>query len=269
VINYWARSSDNLLVGKFMGSDALGIYSRAYSLMLMPFNQVINVIAPVMFPVFSTIQRDRERVRRAFLRVIRLMTFITFPMMLGLLVVAEPFVLGLLGAKWSGVIPLIQILAVVGMTQTLCNPTGWIYASQGRTDWMFWWGVGGSGFLILAIVVGVLCGSVKTVALAYLFGNLIITAPCLAIPGRLIDMKLQDIWQAIRGNLLCTVVMGGCVWLIGRVLPQDMASLFKLAVQVPAGILVYAALAYASRQPVWGEIADIRNHFASPRQEAV
>lgn len=269
VINYWSRVSDNLLVGKFMGPDALGIYSRAYSLMLLPITQVISVLAPVMFPVFSTIQDDRDRVRKAFLRVIRLLTFITFPMMFGLMVVARPFVLGLLGAEWAAVIPLIQILAVVGMTQTLCNPVGWIYASQGRTDWLFWWGVGGSGFLIVSIVVGVLFGSVKSVAIAYLIGNLIITVPCLAIPGRLIDMKLGDVWDAIRGNLFCALAMGGCVWLMGLFLPPGMASLLKLAVEVTAGALVYVSLAYGSRQAVWGEILDVRQHFTSRRQEAV
>lgn len=78
-----------------MGSDALGLYFRAHAFMTMPITKVIAVLAP-MLPVFSTIQDDRARVRRAFLRVIRLLTFVTFPMMLGLVVVARPFVLGVL-----------------------------------------------------------------------------------------------------------------------------------------------------------------------------
>ena len=161
VINYWARSADKLLIGAYFGPVALGVYSRAYSLMLLPITQFIRVLAPVMFPALSTIQDDKPRVRAAFLRALNLLTFATFPMMTGLYVVAEPFVLGLFGAEWAEVVPLIQILSFVGVTQSVCNPTGWLYLSQGRTDWMFRWGVFSGGFLVLTIVLGVWFGSSK------------------------------------------------------------------------------------------------------------
>ncbi len=267
IVNYWARSADKMLIGRFLGSAELGLYSRAYSLMLLPLTQIVSVLAPVMLPVLSSIQDDQARVRRAFLRVIRVLSFVTFPMMLGLVVVAPSFVRGVLGAKWTDAIPLIQILAVAGMTQTLCNPTGWIYTSQGRTDWMFWWGVGGSGFLIVSIVIGVLFRDVRAVALAYLGGNLIITIPCLAIPGRLIGMTVRDVWQAVHGNLLCAVAMAIVVWAVGRLLPADMKPLLQFAIQVPTGVFAYAALAYLTRQSAMRELTDIRLHFASRQTE--
>ena len=265
LINYWARSADKLLIGRFIGSEALGLYSRAYSLMLLPLTQVVSVLAPVMLPVLSSIQGDKPRVRSAFLRAIRLLTFVTFPMMLGLAVVAEPFVRGVLGTEWRGVIPLIQILAFVGVTQTLCNPTGWIYASQGRTDWMFWWGVGGSGFLVLSILVGVLLGGVETVALAYLAGNLIITIPCLAIPGRLIGMTVGDVWIVVRGNLLCAIVMTTLVWGVGRMLPPGITPRTQLLMQVVIGVMAYGALTALSRQTAIQELKDILRRLVSTR----
>ena len=269
LVNYWARSADKLLIGRLLGSEALGLYSRAYSLMLLPLTQVVSVLAPVMLPALASIQTDTSRVRWAFLRVIRLLTFVTFPMMLGLAVVAEPFVLGLFGTAWRGVIPVIQILAVVGVTQALCNPTGWIYMSQGRTDWMLWWGVGAGTFLVLAIVVGISIGTVEAVALAYLIGNLVITAPCLAVPGRLIDMTLHDVWIAIRGNLLCAIVMAVAVGAGGRALPPDLTPLARLAIQVVIGVVVYAASALLSRQGVLGDLKTIRVHLASRRPSSV
>lgn len=265
LVNYWARSADKLLIGRLLGSEALGLYSRAYSLMLLPLTQVVSVLAPVMLPALSAIQTDTSRVRWAFLRVVRLLTFVTFPMMLGLAVVAEPFVLGLFGAAWRDVIPVVQILAVVGVTQTLCNPTGWIYTSQGRTDWMFWWGVSGGTFLVLSIVVGISLGTVEAVALAYLVGNLVITVPCLAVPGRLIDMTLHDVWSAIRGNLLCAIVMAVAVWAAGRILPPGLTPLARLAIQVVTGVAVYAASAHLSRQRALEELKAIRLHLASRR----
>jgi len=254
VVNYWARSADNLLVAKFLGPIALGFYSRAYVLMLLPLTQVVAVIAPAMFPALSSIQNDRERVRRAYLRAMRLITFVTFPLMLGLVSVAPQFVLGLFGAQWAPVAPLIEILAFVGVTQSLCNPVGWIYMSQGRTDWMLWWGLGGSGTLIASIVVGVLWGGTREVAIAYLVGNLVITYPCIAIPGHLIGMKVSDVLRAVAANFACAVVMAISVALAALAI-TGMSPRLQLAVLVPVGIAVYVALSAATRQPAMFELA--------------
>lgn len=242
-INYWARKSDDLLIGKFMGSASLGIYSRAYSLLLLPINQVISVISGVMFPALSKIQREKERVKRIYLRAMRLLSFITFPMMIGLFVVAKPFVLALFGPKWSGVIPIIQILTWVGVTQTLCNPTGWIYTSQGKTDWMFWWGVFGSGTLILAIIIGVWFGNVKSVAISYAVVNLLITYPCIAIPGSLINMTFIEVIKATRASLCLSLLMGIIVYVSSLLLPTDINIQLKLFLLILEGGLIYILLA--------------------------
>lgn len=263
VVNYWARSADKMLIGHLLGSVALGLYSRAYSLMLLPLTQVVNIVTPVMFPALSAMKDDKPRIRRAFLRMTALLSFIVFPMMLGLAVVAKPFVLGLFGSKWAGTIPLVQLLAVVGMIQTLCSPTGLIYTSQGRTDWLFWWGIGGGGTLVVSIIIGSLLGSVTSVATAYLIGNLIITGPCLAIPGRLIGMSLRDIWQAAAGNLACSFVMAAFVWAVSLVLPAEWPAIVQLFILVAIGGVTYAILAWISRLAVLSELSAIRMRVAS------
>ena len=260
VVNYWARSADNLLVGRFMGPVALGIYSRAYALMLLPLTHVIGVLAPAMFPALSSIQDQKERVRGAYLRAMRLISFIAFPLMLGLLVVARPFVLGLFGTEWAEVAPLIQILCIVGMVQALNNPVGWIYTSQGRTDWMFWWGIGGSSTLILGIVIGVALGSLRSVAWSYLIANLILTGPCIAIPGRLIGMRVTDVLRSVSGNFLCALGMSGAVWALSVTVARGLPALGALALLVPAGVLVYGGLAWAARLSAVQDLLSVIRH---------
>jgi PST family polysaccharide transporter len=241
-INYWARNSDNLLVGKFIGSVGLGIYTRAYSLMLLPISQVISVINGVMFPTLASIQDDKPRVKRIYLRAMRMITLVTFPMMAGLFVVAQPFVLTLLGPRWAEDIPILQILCVVGLSQALCNPTGWIYQSQGRTDWMFRWGLAGSGTLVVSIVVGTMLGSVRSVAWAYMIGNLLIFYPCIMIPGKLIDMKVSDVLREVGGAFVCSVIMAALVWAFGRALPAGWPQGAYLAAEVALGGAFYLGL---------------------------
>jgi len=256
MVNYWARSADDLLIGKYMGSASLGNYNRAYTLMLLPIKQVISVISSVMFSALSKIQREKGRVKRVYLKAMRILSFITFPIMIGLFVVAKPFVLVLFGEKWGGVIPLIQILTWVGITQTICNPTGWIYQSQGKTDWMFLWGIFGSGSLVIAIVIGVWYGSAKSVAIAYAVANIVITYPCIAIPGSLIDMSFWDVLKVILPSFFISCIMAlvvhGSAFLLGN------ANLYiSLFFQIFIGFVIYITLAYLFDLKAYEELYNI------------
>ncbi|MHB9155433.1 MAG: lipopolysaccharide biosynthesis protein, partial [Endomicrobiales bacterium] len=84
VVNYWMRNADNMLIGRYIGAAALGIYSRAYTLMLLPLTQVTAIMGRVMVPALSSIQHDRPRVKEICLHAMRNISLVTFPLMLGL-----------------------------------------------------------------------------------------------------------------------------------------------------------------------------------------
>lgn len=241
-VNYWSRNADNLLVAKMIGASGLGIYARAYSFMLLPITQVLAVIGRVVFPALASVQKDTARARRMYLRVLRIVTVVTAPMMAGMLVVAEVLVIALLGDKWLAVVPVLQILCIVGILQTLTNPVGWIYQSQGRTDLLFRWGVGSSVVIVTAVFVGASMGSVEAVAWAYLIANVVLFYPCIAIPARLIGMATKDVGGAVGGILACAVLMAIIVWASGLVLPTGWSSGLTLAVQTGLGAVCYCVL---------------------------
>lgn len=239
LVNYWARRADDLLIGRIMGSASLGLYNRAYQLMLLPISQIIGAISRVIFPALSSLQGDLGRMRRMYLRVVRVVSMIAFPIMAGLAVLTDAFVIGVLGEQWTGAIRVIRILCLVGMIQTLANPTGWIYKATGRTDWMMWWGVGGGGVLIASIVVGVWLGSIETVAWAYAGGNLLLLYPVIAIPGSLVDMTFSDVMSAVgpgaaASGIMATVLLAARFWLL-----PDWSAVALLSLLVPSGVLVY------------------------------
>ncbi|MDP4195855.1 MAG: MOP flippase family protein [Bacteroidota bacterium] len=243
IINYWARKADDLLVGKYMGTMSLGVYSRAYNLMLMPITQVISLVSNVMFPALSTIQNDKQKVKQVYINVVQVLSFVTFPLMIGLIVLAEPFVLVFFGQKWIEVVPIIQILSFVGVTQTLGNPTGWIYTSQGRTDWMFYWGLFGSGSIVVAIVIGVALGSIYTVSIAYLVINIILTYPVIAIPGKLINLKFIEVFKKVIGILISSLLMALVIWILKGLLPQWISTLLKFILSFLIGTISYIIFA--------------------------
>lgn len=243
-INYWARNADNLMVGKFFGAAPLGAYNRAYALMLLPITQISSVINQVVFPALSSIQDDKVRVKRIYLRAIGIVTLLAFPMMIGLFVVAKPFVLTVYGPKWEEVAQLLQVLALVGAMQVMVNSTGWIFMSQGRTDVMFKWGMGYAALTISSFVVGVELGSVMAVALSYAVANVLYFCPWMVAAGRVIDMKLSQLFVAVSGSFFGSVVMALGVYAVYKALPSTWPSVLVLAILISVGMGIYGAIIF-------------------------
>jgi PST family polysaccharide transporter len=241
-INYWYRNGDNLLVGRFFGSAALGIYARAYNLMLMPLTQITDVVSRVMFPALSRLQDEKVRVKSIYLRAIAMIALVTFPLMLGLFVVADHFILAVYGTAWAGVIPILRIFCVLGMAQSVSSTVGWIYQSQGRTDWMFWWGTLCALLSIGAMVLGVRLGSTMAVAACLTAMGLLLTSPSFSIPGKLIGMTLRDVAQSTWSVLACATAMALSVWLLGLLLPHSWSDWTHLGVEVSFGAAIYLVL---------------------------
>ncbi|NEQ62192.1 MAG: MOP flippase family protein [Moorea sp. SIO4A1] len=235
---YFKRNADYLLIGRVLGSQDLGYYTLAYRIMLYPLQNISHVIARVMFPVFSQIQDDNAKFRSAYLKVIGLIALISFPMMVGLWVAAEPFVLTLLGSQWQPVILLLMILAPVGMEQSLGTTVGTIYKAKGRPDLQFRWGIV-SGILILtAFVIGLQWGIVG-VAVAYVIASFLWCYPSFNIPFSLIHLRMRDfgavLWRPLVASLLMLLVLVGLKFL----LPTGLGSGWVLGILIPIGGISY------------------------------
>jgi PST family polysaccharide transporter len=257
-LNYWVRNGDDMLIGRFFGSGELGAYTRAYQTMLLPVSQITAALGRVMFPTLSKIQSDRERVKRIYLRSIAMIALLTFPMMLGLLVVSENFVLALYGRKWIAVIPILRIFCLLGMVQSIGATTGWIFQSQGRTDLMFRWGLGAGTLLMLSVLAGIMIGSSVAVAAAYSFtSGIVLLYPSFAIPGKLIDMTFRDVARVVTGIFGCALVMALVVLSVELVLPPVWPSWAYLAIQVPIGIAVYFGLVHLFGVGAYQDVRDL------------
>jgi PST family polysaccharide transporter len=248
VINYWARKSDDLLVGKVMGAAKLGIYDRAYSTMMLPLNEVAGVLGKVMFPALSKMQSDKERVKAYYLRALSMIALLTFPMMLVLSVLADPIILVLYGPKWAPVSSVLKILCVVGMFQSIGTTVGWLYQSQGRTDVMFRWGAVASLLIIASLATGVYIGTLEALAACYAVMTVgVLSYPQFAIPGKLIGMKVREVVGAVSGVLVCAAATAAVVWVIDRHAIPTLRPGARIAMLIPGAAVFYIALLRAFR----------------------
>ncbi len=151
MFNYMVRNADNLLVGRFLGATPLGIYALAYRIMIYPLQSVTTVISRVMYPVYASIQNDDARFRAVFARAAGLIALVTFPLMMGVWALARPLILTVFGTQWADAIPLVRILAPLGMVQSIVATSGIIFQAKGRTDVLFGWGFSAARSLSLLL----------------------------------------------------------------------------------------------------------------------
>lgn len=241
-INFWARNADNVLIGRFLGPVGLGVYDRAYRLMLLPISQICSVLGRVMFPVLSTIQHEPQRIKKIYLEAMGAISLLASPLMFGLLVTAEPFIKTIYGEKWIAAAPLVRILSTVGLLQAFMNPTGWIYTSCGRTDCMFKMGLSSCTILISGITLGIWIGTARAVVIAYAVANIVIFYPVMMIPGRLINIKFIEVLQAVAGPVMSGAVMASVLWLLRTVLIPEWPDWIVLILQVLSGAALYGAI---------------------------
>ena len=235
LVNYFSRNADNIIVGKVLGQAALGDYGMAYNLMLTPIQNISSVIAQATFPAFARIQGDDERFRFAYTRSCMLIALISFPVLAGMGVVADPMIRTILGAKWLGAIRVFQILAPVGLAQSVYTTIGQIYMAKGRTDGLFRWGIVQTIVLVTSFLIGIHWG-VLGVAAAYCLTFLCITMPPgFIIAFRLIGLKASDFARALLPQLAITGCMTLLCWLWLRLLPM-------IGIQAPWILLTSAVI---------------------------
>jgi PST family polysaccharide transporter len=99
-----SQQGDNLVVGRWLGPAALGIYGRAYNLMVMPASAFGRIINRVLFPVMSQVQDERDRLANAYERGLAIVAFVALPLSAFLWVVAPEFIAVVLGPAWGDVV---------------------------------------------------------------------------------------------------------------------------------------------------------------------
>lgn len=163
-INYFSRNGDNLLIGKFLGATALGFYDKAYRLMLLPVQNLTHVITPAMMPVFSKYQDDKHIVFSTYLKVVKILANIGFPLSVLLFFSSYEIIILLFGNQWIDSVPVFKIVSLTIGIQVIYSSAGSVFQSVNRTDLLFYYGIIGAIILLSGISYGVFIGnSIETV----------------------------------------------------------------------------------------------------------
>lgn len=166
VFNYFSRNLDNVLIGRYWGSQELGLYAKAYQLVLLPIQQINNPVNSVALPALSSLQNEPEKYCRYYYKAILLITTLGMPIVGFMFASADKVILLMLGQQWLGVVPLFQFLMPAAFIGTFNVATGWVYQSLGRTDRQFRIGIVTSTLNSIIFLISVRWGAIG-VAAAY------------------------------------------------------------------------------------------------------
>ncbi|RKY42346.1 MAG: lipopolysaccharide biosynthesis protein, partial [Candidatus Omnitrophota bacterium] len=124
ILIFLLNQGDDIFVGKLLGATALGFYQIAYRMSNMPATEITHVISQVTFPAYSKLQDNIPRLREAYLKVLQLTAFLSFPIAGLIFVLAPDFTKIFLGEKWMPMVPAMQVLCIFGVTRALNATTG-------------------------------------------------------------------------------------------------------------------------------------------------
>jgi len=239
IMNYFNRNLDYIIIGRFLGAEALGFYTLAYQLMLFPISKISNIFGKVTFPAFSMIQNNNEKIKKGYLKVVKYISLVTFPMMAGLFAVAPEFITSIYGAKWYPTILILQILCLIGALQSIGSMVGTVLYAKGRSDIAFKWNV----FVVCCTTVAFLIGvnwNIVGVAIAYAIISLILLPIIQNITNKLIDLKMKDFLIQFINQIIGAVIMLIFVLILKLLLNNyNLSQIFTLLSSILTGIIIY------------------------------
>jgi O-antigen/teichoic acid export membrane protein len=241
-VNYLASNTDYILIGRYLGPTALGRYSIAYQLAIKPVTYLNPMLNRVAFPIFATRQDDDAAIRRGYLHVVRLVAYVTLPVLVGLAAVAPDFIDVVLGHRWEKSAPVLVVLCGVGILRSLANPIGSVLLAKNRPDLGFKGNLLLLGLMVVALLIAAPHG-IMYVAWASLGVTLVGYCGWLLLLRRVVGMGLGAYAEGLRIPLISAGVMLAAVLSVRAALSAaDSGPAVTLVAGVAVGALVFLSL---------------------------
>ncbi|CAD0320669.1 MULTISPECIES: lipopolysaccharide biosynthesis protein [Xanthomonas] len=211
LLGYASRNVGQVIIGWRTGPDALGLYNRAFQLLMMPLNQINAPATSVALPVLSQLQDDRERFNAFLLRGQTVMVHLIFALFAFSCALAMPLIVLVLGEQWRDAVPLFQVLTLGGIFQTASYATYWVFLSKGLMRQQLIYSLVGRIVLIGCIFAGSRWGAMG-VAIGYSFGLLLIWPLSLVWIGKISDAPVRSLFTNALRPMVAYGVAGGCAY---------------------------------------------------------
>lgn len=230
LIVYVASNFEKVLLGRFWGAEAIGIYGRAYQLIRIPTDNLNSAVGEVAFSALSRVQDDPSRLRSYFLKGYSLVLALTVPATVACALFADDMILVLLGPKWKEAAAVFRLLAPTILVFAIANPLSWLLCSIGLVGRGLKMALVIAPLMIAGYFIGLPYGP-RGVALAYSVVMMLWVVPVIvwSIHGTVISFR--DILVAVSHPAVSSVVAAGFALGVRLVCGQSVSVLFRLLLE--------------------------------------
>lgn len=247
------RNIYSIIIGKYFSTGELGYYTRAKGFADMASETITSILSQVTFPVLSSLQDDKERMVSVYKRLIKMTSFVIFPTMALLAIIAEPFIRLLLTEKWMGAVPLLQLLCLARVITPVSTLNMNMLNVIGRSDLFLKLDIIKIPIILLALIVAIPYG-VKAVVIGHIISTAIAYFINTYYPGKFFNYGAFAQIKDIKLILFATLIMCVCVIPMTYLAPND---IIKLIVSIPLGITIYLSVVHLMKLEEFNEIKKI------------
>jgi O-antigen/teichoic acid export membrane protein len=208
VLGYSTNNIDNVALGAVWGPGPLGVYSRAYQLLMVPINQINDPMTRIVLPILSRVQEDQETYQRYVAKAQLIGTYVLATVFSLAAALSAPLVAILFGAGWSAIAPVFAVLAVGGIFRGVGLITYWVFLSRGLTGVQLRMYLLTRPFMIAIILAGLPFGPVG-VAAGHSLAFACYWVFSLSYAGRVAGIRAKPLFSsALRSLALISVPAG-------------------------------------------------------------
>ena len=265
---YVYSNADLLTIGRVLGQTALGFYTVGWTLATMAVDKITATLGQVTPSIFSAAQNDPAALRRYLCRITEALAVVTFPICVGLALVATPATEVLLGPKWISVATPLRILAIFGTLRSITAFLTQILNVVGDSFFPMALGVVSAILFPIAFFVGSRWG-IEGVAYTWLVLYPLVCVPLYRRVMQRIQLSLREYMRALWPALSASTGMSIVVLGVEAAMPRSAAPLWQLIIPVVAGAAVYVAVIlvlHRSRLAVLRSVAS--GSFGTPKPQA-
>jgi teichuronic acid exporter len=240
IASYAYQRLDNVVAGRMLGQTALGFYGNAWELANVPLEKVASLVTTVLPSYLSIVQDDSAALRRYLYGLTEVVAMAAFPACVGLGLVARECVPLILGHKWDGMIPPLEVLSYYAAFRAVVALLPKVLTAVGSTRFVMWTDLLGVVLLPIAFSIGSRWG-ITGIAWGWVFAYPVFAVPLYYKTFRTIDARMRDYLRALLPSLTGMVFMIPSVVWVKSSLPAGQHLLTRLVLEVSTGVVSYTA----------------------------
>ena len=226
-----------MIIGRILGAHALGIYNLSWQSANIVGRTIVTLSNKLTFPALSKVAADPEKLKESIGRVLKLLSITTFPLLIGLFVVADDFILTIYGSQWKDSILPLRILIVFALRYTAGSPMGMVFIVLGRPDINFKAGLAIVPVYLASIIFGCKFGVIG-VAIAVTVVRSLNGIIYFYIASRLLKESFWKLVSPMNASLTASLIMGVSLVLLKLLLGFEAGGV-SLALFTVVGGMIY------------------------------